>query len=454
VRATIEAHSMVAPGDLVLVAVSGGPDSTALLAALAQLRTALGARLRAAHVHHGIRGAQADRDAEAAQALARSLTIPFSLRKADAPACARAGGLSLETAAREVRYAALETIARRCRADRIATGHTMDDQAETVLLNLIRGTGPRGLAGIPPVRGRIIRPLLDVRRAEVEHYCADQGLAYRLDESNADPAHTRNRIRRELIPALERIQPAIVPGLARLAAIMRDEDEFMSEQAGAAFRQVAAETRQNVALRLDRFAALAGALQRRLLRLAIAEIRGHQLDLELERIEAVRRLALTGRTGAVVELPGGLRAGRGYRELLITGAAPTAPPVPGEWELPIPGEVCIPELGLCITARRSRSRRVPSDPASALMDAEAVRGPLLIRTRRRGDRFHPIGAKAPVKLQDLFVNAKVPRSERDRVPVVVSGDEIVWLVGHRVGNPAKVTERTRRTLRLEARKLT
>jgi len=456
---------MAAPGDLVLVAISAGPDSTALLHALAQLRPILGLRLRAAHVHHGIRGREADLDARAAAALARKLKVPFSLRKVDARAYARDHKLSLETAARELRYAALEAVASRCRADRIATGHTLDDQAETVLLNLTRGAGPRGLAGIPPIRGRIIRPLLDLSRAEVERYLKAEGLRYRSDPSNADVAHTRNRIRHQLMPALRRLQPAITSHLSRLATIMRAEDEFMSEQAEAAFASVAScrSNKRQVAIRLDAFTALPPALQRRVIRQAIANIKGDELDLDLERVEAVMHLARAGRTGAVVELPGGICAQRGYEELVIRRASDNEseavsnlePRISNtqEWLLPIPGELCIPELDLRIAARPSRSKTVPTDPARALMDAEIVPGPLLIRARRPGDRFQPIGAKGTMKLQDFLVNAKVPRAERDRVPVVLSGGRIVWLVGHRISNDAKVTAGTRRTVRLEARNL-
>ncbi len=455
---------MVRAGDLVLVAVSAGPDSTALLHALAQLRPVFSLRLRAVHIHHGIRGREADRDARAAGSLARKLKLPFSLRKVDAPAYASKRKLSLETAARELRYAALGAAAKRCRADRIATGHTLDDQAETVLLNLLRGAGPRGLAGIPPVRGRIIRPLLGVSRAEVERYLKDQGLSYRLDRSNADLAHTRNQLRHRIMPALKRIQPAVVPHLAALAEIMRDEDTFVSQQAEAALASVTScRGNERIALRLDAFAAQPTALQRRLLRLALAHIKGDGLDLELERVEAVLMLALSGRTGAVIELPEGIRAERAYGELVIRRCTSDAPCAlstrqsrisdPRQWALPVPGDLSIPDLGVRLTATLSRSKKLPTKANAALLDADAIQTPLLVRARRPGDRFRPTGMRAATKLQDFLVNAKVPRAERDRIPLVLSVGRIVWVVGHRVSEDAKVTGETRRTVRLEARKL-
>jgi len=445
---------MIAAGDLVVAALSGGPDSTALLHALAQLRGKLRCRLRAAHVHHGIRGAEADADAKAAAAMARKVGVPFSQYRADVPRYADSRRLSVEAAGREVRYRLLESVANRFGANRIATAHTVNDQAETVLLNLLRGTGPRGLAGIPPIRGRIIRPMIGVTREAVEQYCESQQLSYRIDESNRDVAFTRNRIRHEVLPVLERIQPALVSNLSRLAEIMRAEDDLMSEQANNALRGVASQRPGEVGILLSLFGALAPALQRRVIRAAIAKVKGDELDIELERVEALLQLALGGRTGALVELPGGLRAERTYGEVVIAPAPSEKAVSTREWTLPVPGQVVLRELGLEITASRSRAKRPPPSPMAALLNAAKIEGPLLVRTRRRGDRLRPIGMRGTVKLQDFFVNAKVPRAQRDRVPLILSGNEIVWVVGYRVSEGFKVTERTRRSIRLEAKRLT
>jgi tRNA(Ile)-lysidine synthase len=442
---------MIAPGDLVLVAISGGADSTALLHSLVQLKPTLKHRLRAAHLHHGIRGRAADADGEAAAALARRLRVPFIQHRVDAPAYAKAHHLSLEVAARELRYEWLEAAADRCRANRIATGHTRDDQAETVLLNLLRGAGPRGLAGIPPVRGRIIRPLLAVTHVEAKVCCRANGLAYRLDRSNLDLAFARNRLRRDIMPALQRLQPAVVSHLVRLAEIMRDEDDAFSELAEAILDRLGDVRERRISFSLSDFPALPKAIQRRVLRAAVARLKGNTLDLDLERTEALLRLALSGRTGAVIELPSGLQVERKYDELVIA-AQPGAPqpPAPGEWTLPVPGEILLPEIGLRITARPSRSRRHPRDPFSALLDADKLTPPFTVRTRRRGDRFHAFGLVAPTKLQDFFVNAKVPRAERDRIPLVISAGRIVWVVGYRISEDSKVLDTTRRTIRLDA----
>jgi tRNA(Ile)-lysidine synthase len=443
---------MIAAGDIVLVAISAGPDSTALLHALVQLRTRRRFRVRACHVHHGLRGEEADADARSAGALARSLKVPFSQHRADVRAFADENRVSIETAARTLRYQLLERAANRAGASRIATGHTADDQAETVLMNLLRGTGPTGLAGIPPVRGRLIRPLLGVTRADVEAYCTAQDLEYRLDSSNLDRAFRRNRIRHEILPALRAVQPRVDAVLCRLADIMGAENDYMAAQTANALREVGAQRPGELGVACGLLALLPKALQRRVLRAAVARLKGDELDIELERVEALVDLALSGRTGATVELPGGVRGERTYGEVVLSLVAPPTAAVSREWSLPVPGEVILQELRMALTAARSRARRAPSSPMSALLDAHDIALPLAVRTRRRGDRFTPFGMKGSVKLQDFFVNAKVPRAERSRIPLVLSQGEIVWVVGYRISDRCKVRKRTRGTIRLEARR--
>ena len=450
---TIAAHRMIAPGDVVLVGVSGGPDSTALLHALHALRRALRCRLRACHVHHGLRGREADADARQARALARSLRIPFTEHRVEVRAHARTHGLSIETAARQLRYGVLSDVADRVGATRIATGHNADDQAETVLLNIVRGAGPAGVAGIPPVRGNLVRPLIGVTRAEVEQYCHAQGLSYRLDRSNLDTQHTRNRIRLEILPMLRQVQPQVDSALRRLAAILREENEYISEQARQALREIGSQRPGEIGLARGRVGSLPRALQRRVLRAAIAVLKGDELDLPLERIDAIAALAVSGRTGSVVELPDGLVAELTYGELTIKPAAAKPDASAGEWPLPVPGRVSIPELGVEISAARSRARRPPSDPDMALLDAGSTAVPLTVRTWRKGDRFTPLGVRGSVKLHDFFINAKVPRAERESVPIVTSGGVILWVAGHRIDDHYKVTGKTTRTIRLQQSRL-
>jgi tRNA(Ile)-lysidine synthase len=227
----------------------------------------------------------------------------------------------------------------------------------------------------------------------------------------------------------------------------------VAEQAAGALREIGAQRPGEVGLTCAPFANLHPALQRRVLRAAIGKLKGDELDIELERIEALVELVVSGRTGATVELPGGLRAERTYGEVVIAAMPVAAPDLAAEVTLPVPGEVRIPELGVKIEAARSRARKPPASPMEALIDAGTIGLPLTVRTRRRGDRFTPFGMRGSVKLQDFFVNAKVPRGVRSRVPLVVSGEDIVWVVGYRIGNRHRVKPGTHRTIRLRASRL-
>ena len=452
VAATIARYHMIAPGDTVLVAYSAGADSTALLHALVQLRGKLGCTICACHIHHGLRERDADADAEHAACFAESLGVPFTSARADACAYAKERKLSTETGARELRYQLLDQAAETHGATRIATGHTADDQAETVLLNLLRGAGPAGIAGMPPVRDNIIRPLIGLTRADVEEYCHANGLAHRLDESNQDLRFTRNRIRHEILPALARIRPSVAAALCRLADLMREENDYISTQARteADRLELHGDALDGLPVSIGDFAGLHHALQRRLARIAIARAKGDDRDIEMERVDALVDLLTAGRTGAAIHLPGDLTARRTYREVLIQRPEETEPPPTGEWPLPLPGEIEVRKLGFGFTLTSSTSKRRPQTPYTALLDAAAVTGPLRVRTWRPGDRFVPLGMTQSVKLQDFFVNAKVPRALRPWVPLAVCGDTIVWVVGHRISDEFKVTARTRRTIRIEA----
>jgi tRNA(Ile)-lysidine synthase len=453
VSATISAHRMVEAGQTVLVAFSGGPDSTALLHSLWRLRGRLHIALAACHVHHGLRGGAADADARHAQEFADSLSIRLIHKQFDVGTFARQRKLSQEAAAREVRYALLEEAAGSAGAGRIATGHTADDQAETVLMNLLRGAGTAGLAGMPRVRGKVIRPLLDVTREEAEAYCRAEGLAFRVDQSNLDLRLTRNRIRHQVMPMLRALQPNVVGALCRLAEIARGDEEVLGALGSAALAKAASPTPRGLELLCADLSALPLALQRRALRAAVAQVKGSQVDIEFERIEALVELANSGRTGAVVELPGGVVAARSHNALTVSLAGAKVPVPYGECTLPVPGLLAIPELGVAVSAEFSSSRGMTDDPSTAVVDADAICPPLMVRTWRPGDRFTPLGMEKPVKLQDFFVNASVRRELRPRIPLVLSADQIVWVAGLRISDHCKVTRRTKRTVLLGMKRL-
>lgn len=432
----------VAPEERLLVAVSGGVDSMLLLAVLARLQARLGLRLHVAHVHHGLRGRAADRDAAFVVAEAARLGLGVTVARLN-PADRRRGE-SVQAWARAARYHCLDTIAERVRASRIAVAHTRDDQAETVLLNLLRGTGSRGLAGIPPVRGRIVRPLLEVSRAEVEAYAAVRHLSFRADASNASDAYRRNRVRHHLLPLLAKeYNPRIVESLAALATQVREDDTALTAQAAslveAAGREVGAVVRLGVAA----LRAAAPAVARRAFQVVFQTVSQGGHGLTRRHLAALCRLLTRD---AAERLPGGFEARREGTDIRIGRPAGAAPGGRARGPIPpagFPGEVSLrpgtwspwPPLDCRIRVRRLTARHVPSDhrtPWRVVLSPRLLDGPLSLRCWHPGDRFRPLGMSGEKKLQDFFVDAKVPRQERGRIPLLMAGDRIAWVVGHRI----------------------
>lgn len=446
-------HRCLSPGERIVVAVSGGPDSTALLHVLRRLSPARNLALHVAHVHHGLRGKEADEDAAFVEKTASDLGLPHETICVDVRTRAQQDRSSLAVAARAARYEALEAVRAKCGASCVATAHTMDDQAETVLMRLIRGTGPAGLAGIPPLRGTIIRPLLAVRRASLAEYLDARGISFRIDSSNADLRQARNRIRGELLPLLCSYNPRIVPALARLANMAREEETAFDEVLSL-FDPAGAET----AVRLLRERPPEAVL-RRLVSQQVARETRRFVSPGAGEVGRLTSLLVRGKPGDRTPLAAGDWGVRGYDGLLIRSArGGPVRPLP-ETPLTVPGETAVPALGIGIKAETERRETERGEGGKgetergarthfAVLDADRIEGPLVVRTRRPGDRISPLGMKGTKKLQDILVDAKVPRDERDRVPIVADGRGIVWVVGLRLDRRAAAVPETRRPMAL------
>lgn len=464
VRAAIEEHRLLDEGDGVVVAVSGGPDSLALLHALDRLASGYRLRLIVAHLDHRLRGEEGRADAAFVRDLAGTLRLPVVIGAADIKALAAERGLGTEEAGREARYAFLSAVAAERGCARVAVGHTQNDQAETVLIRLIRGGGPDGLAGMAwsrPLGGAtIIRPLLGLSRQEVEAFCKDLGLQPRHDRTNDDPSYLRNRVRHELLPLLSRnYNPGIVGALAALAGWLGEERAVLRALTDEAYARVVTETEDDI-IRLD----LAGlvseppAIRRRLIHQAALRAGVAPTRLSSEGLEAALELVTDGRTGAATGLAGGFAVVREPSSLIIVPPAAVGPKTFVERPVPVPGRTDLPEVGLAIAAEVLSAEAFPGQTAvrrdEAYLDADLVLAlpeSLRVRPRRPGDAFHPQGSTGRRKLKDFFIDAKVPRRERDRVPLIVGGEgsgTIVWVAGWRIEDEFKVTDRTRRLLHL------
>lgn len=431
------------PGMRVLCAVSGGPDSMALLHALGSLAADLHFTLCVGHVEHGIRKGRSKKDAAFVREHCQRADIPFFQRCVDAPALAAEQRLSLEDAARRARYEALFDMAEEAGADRIALAHHMDDQAETVLLHLFRGSAMSGFCGMRFFReDGVIRPMLGVRRAQVLAYCRERGIEYSMDETNTDTRHTRNGVRLKVMPAVEDLFPGAVNSIARTALILQDEEAFMracAQEAAKACEDAAG------ALRAGELLSRPVALTRRVA-LDWLKRHGDAARVEACHVEALLKLCAAG-TGAALDVPGG-RARNNYG--MIAWENPSSVGA-DERELEIPGVTPVGDAWIRATVLDTLPDDLTGHPAVYdYFDFDVFPKKAAVRRRRTGDSFRPLGMRGTQKLKAFFINRRVPRAERDKVPVCALGSRVLWIAGMGLEDALRVRPGiTKRVLKLE-----
>lgn len=450
-RHTITCWQMFLPGERVLVAVSGGPDSVALCHLLRRGLPELRLDLVAAYIHHGLRGAEADEDARFVQNLGRALEVPVVTRHLDVGRWQARYGGSLQMAARTLRYRCLRQIMAEAGATKLALGHNADDQAEEILLRLFRGTGPHGLTGMPAARGVVARPLLECHRHEILDYLHEHGLSYRRDSSNLRPWCQRNLLRLKWLPCLQRdFNSNLNATLLRTSKILQEEEDFWKSLLEAWLERHLRRDGQNaVRIPIAPLLETHAAMQRRLLRLALEEVRGQLQGLGFHHIEALIRLCRSEKPSAEAHLPGMVTAMKDYGWLTIG----RRPGIPERIRVPIsgPGLYEVPGLGDTIQLEEETLQgnlRWQRNPAEEVMDRDRICFPLILRSFEPGDRFRPLGMGGSKKVKDFFVDARVPRSRRHLVPLLCSREHILWVVGHRLDDRVKVTGDSKRLLRV------
>ena len=459
----ISRHAMIENGETVVVAVSGGADSLALLYGLHALRLQLNCQLHVAHLNHCLRP-DADADADFVRQHAACLEVPCTIQRTEVPLLIKQWKLSVEAGARKARYQFYEDICTQIRATKVALGHHQDDTAETVLMNLIRGSGSTGLKGIAPVRAvKFIRPLVGFTRQQIEAFLTSINVTPRHDSTNTDTRYLRNRIRHELIPHLESdYNPNIKAGLSRTADVLGAESEYLDTVAREAFEVCRLQGRhKNVVLDRVKFRQYHIALQRRILRQSISEMLGDMSDLYFAHCEAMLNLIEGDSPNVVLVLPNNLQFRRAYQQLIFerksVGTESFAYP------LAIVGKTFIEALNTEITAelgdvKSHETLTLPDGKFKAIFDYEKLRKmfaepsletcPLKVRNRRQGDRFQPYGMRGTKKIKDFLIDAKVPRYERDSIPLLVCGDEILWVIGYTTSESFKIRPDTRQYLYL------
>lgn len=454
IEKTIHRYNMIEYGARVLVAVSGGADSVVLLDLLKRLQGIFSLDLVVAHFDHGLRPRDDETETRFVASLAASMDLAFVTEKCQSPLANR--GKSLEEAARDQRYAFLHRVKTSCAAQTIALGHTLDDQAETVMMRLLRGSGPAGLSGIPPVRDPgIVRPLIEVTRKDIEAYIDQRDLQHMTDPSNLEKRYLRNRIRWELLPLLETYQPRIAQILGQTAEIMREETRWMEEEADR-WIDLHVENHQpdTQTLSLKSLEELAPALQNRVIRQVIRRVQGGLRRIQMRHVSSVKSLA-KGRPQARLNLPKGVLVKRAYDVLLFTKKRDKSENREKDGFYVVlkgPGVFRLNKLRCTVTIDELERGMLPTvknnSPWVAHLDRDSITYPLVMRHAVPGDRFVPLGMTGHKKIKDFFVDEKIPSRVRKSLPLLCRGKDLVWVCGLRIDERFKVQLKTKKVIRV------
>jgi tRNA(Ile)-lysidine synthase len=455
IKDTIARYGLLTAGDRVLLGVSGGPDSVALLHSLVALREELEFDIEMAHVIHGIRGEEARRDAEFVAALAGRLGLGFHLHEVDLPRLKMERGKgNIEALGREERYRFFAAVAERSGCGKVATAHTRDDQVETVLMWLLRGGGRRGLGGMPPRRPlgagagiRLIRPLIECSKAEVLNFLGGHWIEYRTDSTNWDSLPLRNWIRLQLLPQLrEKIDSRLDERLAHLSDIFREEDRILDGLAS----EILKTSDRSGGMPREALLRIEKGMQRRVMRLWIQEVTGGLRGLNFDQVEDCLKLALNGRSQGRVSLGRGWEMVREYESLgLRKSSVKQSGQLCYTYHLPVGGELVVPEAGVRIRSSLHTEWSRTCVEHEAVFDLRCLSATLTVRNFRAGDRFRPLGMTGRKKVKDLFIDKKAPSAVRTALPFLLSGEEILWIPGYGRSEVAKVSPDTKEILKVE-----
>jgi tRNA(Ile)-lysidine synthase len=449
-KETIFKYGMISKGDRVVVAVSGGQDSACLLDILSQLKESLGIELIVAHFDHGLRPYEDDDETRFVDSLAKSHGLSFETKKASPDLAS--GDPSVEERARDARYRFLEQAADKFSAQKIALGHNLNDQAETVLMRLLRGSGPSGLSGIPPLRDeKIIRPLIEISRADIEYYIEENRLEYITDSSNFETRFLRNSIRLELLPQLEEYQPRIVEILAQTADIIREDNARLEAEAEDWFNKMALTGDGRIQLPIFPLMKLTNVLKRRVIRLGLKKAGGSLRRITLKHITAINQLAMGKRPQGRVNLPNHLMVERKYDQLIFGSMRKDEKSKGFSYALKTYGTYALSHLGCSVTLEELTKRPqedMGASPWIGFFDAKGITFPLMIRNFLPGDRFIPFGMEGHKKVKDFFIDLKIPSSARHRIPILTYKNKPIWICGLRIDDRFKVRSDTEKVLKI------
>lgn len=450
----IEDNSLINKDDGIVIGLSGGPDSVCLLHLLCSVREELNLKLAAAHINHMIRGEEADGDEEYSRQLCEKFDVDFFALRKDVEGYAKEKGMSSETAGRKVRYDFFNEVLKKKGYSKIATAHNANDQAETILLRIMRGTGLDGLAGIPVKReNKYIRPILFMKREEVEEYCKKNNLEPRIDATNLEKLYSRNKVRLDIIPYMkENFNKDVVEAINRMALLLQDDNKFIVEEVNKVYKEYCIEKTDKVIIQKEVFnknSAIIG----RIIRKSIKKVNGNQYDVELKHIKEIENIQKVS-TNKTVDLPYGIFAENVYGDIHIKLKKFIKSNKYDElvYEKELIDEETIEFNGYTFSFKvlnNMENIQFTKNNCIKYFNYDKINGNIIIRQRKNGDKMNPFGMKGNKKLKDIFIDMKVPKEERELIPVIQFGDDIAWLVSLKLSNKFRVTNDTRKILKIE-----
>ncbi len=458
IKDTIKKYGMLEKGDHVVVAISGGPDSVALLKVMEMISDEYGLTLTAAHINHGLRK-ESDQDEQFVRRISEEAGIKFECRKVDIGSQRKGTGKSIEEISRDVRYRFLNDVAKMHHAGKIALGHHLNDQVETVLMNFLRGSGAEGLKGMLPKRGLFIRPLLRISRKEIHGFLEARNIPFMTDTSNAESLYLRNRIRHLLIPELKaKFNPNLDASLSNMAEIMRLEDDYMK----TVTREILSDwgigqENDEIMIRISALAKYHEAIQYRIMKDLLRRLTPHTQGIAYAHIKAALDLCSADRPGGQLDFPYGILVRREYDTLVFSRSTKTERKAFYEkfdklhYDVAIPGSVKIVESGKTIKfAFVEHPVRIKADERTTVyMDYDRIVFPVIIRTLKPGDRIQPLGMKGTKKIKSYFIDEKVPLNIRKEIPLLLDRESVIWITGMRLSERVKITDKTSRVLKVE-----
>ncbi|HBF5150563.1 tRNA(Ile)-lysidine synthase [Clostridioides difficile] len=457
VLSTINKHNLIQKGDKIVLGLSGGPDSVCLLHVLNRLKKDFNIEIYAAHLNHQIRGIEAQKDALYVSKLCEDMGIVFFVKSINVPKYCENEGLSLEEGARKLRYEMFYEIKDKIKANKIAIGHNLNDQAETVMMRIMRGTGLKGLKGIDYIRDNcIIRPILDVERDEIEEYCEAYNLNPRIDKTNLENIYTRNKIRLDLLPYMkDNFNSNVIESIVRMSNSLKSDNDYIEKEAEAKFREVSnIKEKGFVEINLDDFVCLHDAIKVRVLRNSIKHILGDTNFVDQRHIEDIMSLEDNSKVNKMLTLPRNIFVYRKKDSIILTNEEIVNEEIEFYYNVPSNGFIKIKELKQIIETQVmsiDRYKSMKLDNSSKGFDFNKVKGGIVIRSRRQGDKIKlAMGSK---KVKDLFIDLKIPREERCKIPIITDSEGIICVGDYKISENYKIDENTKEVLKINFNKL-